>query len=146
RYAPLNMVPVDFVAAAMDVIAHREGLDGQTFHVVDPSAPSFRRTFNLIAEAAGAPRMAKNRLRALRGAATGGPASMAGQLGSLRFLRHELLRDLGIPPALERAQSPKLRFDATNLLRALEGTEVRIPAQEDYVEAMWDYWLRRLSP
>src|SRR6185295_5777370 len=31
-----NIVPVDYVAAAVDHIAHAPDLDGQTFHVVDP--------------------------------------------------------------------------------------------------------------
>ena len=31
-----NIVPVDYVAAAMDHIAHQPGLDGQAFHLVDP--------------------------------------------------------------------------------------------------------------
>src|SRR5690606_31242385 len=102
RYAPLNMVPVDFVAEAIDAIAHRDGLDGKTFHVIDPDAPSFRPSFNLIATAAGAPRMQKNPLKALRGSTkkSGAAAGMIGQLGSVKFLRHELLRDLGLPPAL----------------------------------------------
>jgi short-subunit dehydrogenase len=148
RYAPLNMVPVDFVAASIDAIAHVEGLDGKTFHVVDPGAPSFRQSFNLIAKAAGAPRMQKNPMRSLRGGSkkSGPAAGMIGQLSSVKFLRHELLRDLGLPASLERAQSPKLRFDATNFVAALEGTGVRIPSQHEYVEAIWDYWLRHLSP
>ena len=33
----INIVPVDFVAAAMDHIAHTGGLDGQAFHLTDPS-------------------------------------------------------------------------------------------------------------
>lgn len=36
--ATLNLVPVDFVARAMDHIAHQEGLDGRTFHLVEPLA------------------------------------------------------------------------------------------------------------
>ena len=31
-----NIVPVDWVAAAMDHIAHEPGLDGQAFHLVNP--------------------------------------------------------------------------------------------------------------
>src|SRR3954468_8854345 len=31
-----NIVPVDYVAAAMDHIAHQPDLDGQAFHLVDP--------------------------------------------------------------------------------------------------------------
>ncbi|HEX4580323.1 MAG TPA: SDR family oxidoreductase, partial [Candidatus Dormibacteraeota bacterium] len=33
---PLNLVPVDFVARAMDHIAHLDGLDNRAFHLVDP--------------------------------------------------------------------------------------------------------------
>ena len=32
-----NLVPVDFVAKAMDHIAHQDGLDGQAFHLTDPN-------------------------------------------------------------------------------------------------------------
>ena len=31
-----NVVPVDYVAKAMDHIAHKPGLDGQAFHLVNP--------------------------------------------------------------------------------------------------------------
>ena len=38
-----NIVPVDFVADAMDHIAHQHGLDGQAFHLVDPKPPQVGR-------------------------------------------------------------------------------------------------------
>ena len=38
----INIVPVDFVAKAMDHIAHVEGLDGRAFHLTDPQ-PAQRR-------------------------------------------------------------------------------------------------------
>ena len=36
RSGDTNIVPVDYVAAAMDHIAHQPGLDGQAFHLVNP--------------------------------------------------------------------------------------------------------------
>ena len=33
-----NIVPVDFVAAAMDQIAHQPGLDGRAFHLTNPKS------------------------------------------------------------------------------------------------------------
>ena len=33
----INIVPVDFVADALDYIAHKKGLDGRTFHLTDPA-------------------------------------------------------------------------------------------------------------
>ena len=38
-----NLVPVDFVAAALDHIAHQPGLDGQAFHLTDPQPDACRR-------------------------------------------------------------------------------------------------------
>ena len=38
----INIVPVDFVARAMDHIAHIDGFDGQAFHLTDPK-PLTRR-------------------------------------------------------------------------------------------------------
>src|SRR5262245_3063613 len=43
---PFNIVPVDFVARAVDHIAARPRLDGQTFHVVDPRPLSDGDTLN----------------------------------------------------------------------------------------------------
>ena len=37
RGQEINIVPVDFVAKAMDHIAHQDGLDGKVFHLTDPN-------------------------------------------------------------------------------------------------------------
>ena len=39
----INIVPVDFVADALDYIAHKKGLDGHCFHLTDPAAAPHRR-------------------------------------------------------------------------------------------------------
>ena len=39
----INLVPVDFVVAAMDHIAHLDGLDGRAFHLTDPNPHERRR-------------------------------------------------------------------------------------------------------
>src|SRR6476646_10033167 len=51
----INIVPVDFVAAAIDHIAHEPGLDGQAFHLTDPAPRSAGEVINLFARAADAP-------------------------------------------------------------------------------------------
>jgi NAD(P)-dependent dehydrogenase (short-subunit alcohol dehydrogenase family) len=141
----VHMVPVDFVADAIDAIAHREGLDGQTFHVTDPEPPKFRRTFNLIADAAGAPRMGSFRVDRLANWLPGG-RNVVGQLGSLKFFREQYLASLGVPPAAAQAQNVKLELDTANLRAALEGTSIACPKQDEYVEALWDFYLRKLDP
>jgi NAD(P)-dependent dehydrogenase (short-subunit alcohol dehydrogenase family) len=142
--ARVQMVPVDFVAAAIDAIAHRPGLDGTTFHVVDPQTPRFRTTWNLVAGAAGAPSMGKPRLAA---AGKWLPALGAlGQLGSVRFFRALALESVGVPPVVHDAQNREVEYDTTNLEAALDGSGIVCPPQATYVEALWDYYVRHLDP
>ena len=55
-----NLVPVDFIARAMDHIAHMDDDDlyGDTFHLVDPEPMSVGASLNEFAKAAHAPQFA----------------------------------------------------------------------------------------
>ena len=53
--AGTNLVPVDYVAAAIDHIAHEEGLDGQAFHIVDPKGIKAGEAMNTFARAGARP-------------------------------------------------------------------------------------------
>ncbi|MGK9872172.1 hypothetical protein O6151_23765, partial [Salmonella enterica subsp. enterica] len=53
----INLVPVDYVADAMDHIAHKPKLDGHTFHLVDPAPQRVGEVLNTFARAAHAPEM-----------------------------------------------------------------------------------------
>ncbi|MEZ4426415.1 MAG: SDR family oxidoreductase, partial [Nannocystaceae bacterium] len=143
--APINMVPVDHVAAALDVLAHKPGLDGQTFHVVDPAPPRLLDTWNLLADASGAPRLRRT-IGGRFAARFAGVTQLAGQLGGLRFLRDQLLADFKIPREVRDAWRRDVRYDTENLERALAGTGVRCPPQAAYIEPLWDFWLRNLDP
>ncbi len=144
---PLNMVPVDYVAAALDHIAHVPDGDGKTFHLVDPSPPPFATTFNLLADAAGAPHIKATFDRAARNKLG---AAMLGQLGALSFFRKQLLDDMQVPHEVARLmdemERQRLRFDAASTTAALSDSTVRCPPQSDYTTALWDYWLRHLDP
>ncbi|MBI2571547.1 MAG: SDR family oxidoreductase [Candidatus Schekmanbacteria bacterium] len=144
-HGPINMVPVDYVAAALDYLAHKEGLDGETFHLVDPAPPRFLDTFNLFADAAGAPRLRRTLDASALSFIPGGPEWL-GQLGSLRFIREQIYADLGIPTFLRDAVNDGVRFDTARVDAALAGSGIRCPAQHEYAPALWDYWLRHLDP
>lgn len=53
----INIVPVDFVADAMDHIAHKPRLDGHTFHLTDPEPMRVGEVLNAFARAGHAPEM-----------------------------------------------------------------------------------------
>ena len=56
----INVVPVDFVADAMDFPAHKKGLDGKCFHLTDPAPHRSARPFG-AEEPERAPRRARQR-------------------------------------------------------------------------------------
>lgn len=51
----MNVVPVDYVADAMDHIAHLDGLDGKAFHLTDSEHHRMGALMNIFAHAAHAP-------------------------------------------------------------------------------------------
>lgn len=144
-----NVVPVDFVAKAMDHIAHLpdEQLPSDTFHLVDPHPPSIGQALNEFAKAAHAPRMAA-RLdsKLLRNIVPKPVASGLMQVPTIRRARAQVLQDLGIPPAAWEHREFRCEFDARDAQRALTGTGIAVPPLSAYAARLWDYWERNLDP
>lgn len=143
---PLNLVPVDFVARAMDHIAHLAGLDNRAFHLVDPHPLSLGDTLNTFCRAAHAPEFALRLDRRMARMIPGDTMKMVGGLPVVVGIRRQVLDRLGIPEtALEYMDYPAT-FDATAAQAALDGTSIRVPRLTDYAWKVWDYWERILDP
>jgi len=142
----INIVPVDFVADAIDHIAHEPGLDGQAFSLTDPAPKSAGEVVNLFARAADAPQAALRLDSDVTAPATAlvrtglrffPPAKRAMKIG---------LDQLGIPAGLLSYVSYPTHFDSTNARKALEGSGISVPPLESYADRVWDYWERNLDP
>jgi NAD(P)-dependent dehydrogenase (short-subunit alcohol dehydrogenase family) len=142
----INIVPVDFVAAAIDHIAHEPGLDGQAFHLTDPNPRTAGEVIDLFAKAADAP---QSRLRLDSGMTE--PATSLVRTG-LRWLppakraARVALNQLGIPPAILTYVNYPTHFDSTEAQAALAGSGIEVPPLESYADRVWDYWERNLDP
>jgi thioester reductase-like protein len=135
RLGDTNVVPVDFVAAALDHIAHRPDLDGRAFHLVSPEPQRSEDVVNAFAKVAGAPR--------LSGAL---PKAALPLILRLPGVRGEVLPRLGIPgEALDHVDFTA-RFDARRAQDALAGSGIQVPPLESYAATLWDYWERELDP
>ena len=142
----INLVPVDFVVAAMDHLAHLEGQDGQCFHLIDPRQRRVGEVLNIFARAGHAPTMAfRIDPKLLEMIPVGVSASLAGYR-PLQQVIDTVLRDLQIPRDVLQFSNWQTRFDSTRSQRLLEGTEIRVPPLEDYAWRLWDYWERHLDP
>jgi NAD(P)-dependent dehydrogenase (short-subunit alcohol dehydrogenase family) len=142
---PFNLVPVDFVARAIDHIAHVDGLDGQAFHIVDPAPLSLGDTLNVFCRAAHAPEFALRIDRRMARMLPGGFAAM-GSLPAVKRMREQALARLGIPDAAFTYMDYPATFDATGAQAALAGSGITVPPLHDYAWKVWDYWERHLDP
>jgi NAD(P)-dependent dehydrogenase (short-subunit alcohol dehydrogenase family) len=141
-----NLVPVDYVAAAMDHIAHQPGLDGQAFHLMASKSQRSGEVLNTFAGAAHAPQMAIRIDKRLTDALPKGVGSLLLQLPALKGVRRSILADLGIPEEILGHLGFTAQFDTRDSERALAGTGIEVPPLDSYAERLWDYWERKLDP
>jgi NAD(P)-dependent dehydrogenase (short-subunit alcohol dehydrogenase family) len=141
-----NIVPVDYVAAAIDHIAHQPDLDGQAFHLCAPKSQRSGEVFNTFAHAAHAPHMAIRIDKRLTDALPKGVGSVLLQLPALRGVRRSILADLGIPEEIIGHVGFTAQFDTRDTERALAGSGIEVPPLDGYAELIWDYWERTLDP
>ena len=141
-----NIVPVDYVAAAMDHIAHQPDLDGQAFHLTNPVPMRVGESLNEFAKAAHAPQLALRIDKRLTDALPKGTLSMLMKLPQVRDVRNTMLADFGIPEEVIAHMALKPQFDTRDTERALAGTDIRVPELHTYAERLWDYWERTLDP
>jgi hypothetical protein len=114
-----NIVPVDYVAAAMDHIAHLPDLDGQAFHLVDPKMTRAGDVINTFAQAGHAPKMVVRVDKRMTDMLPKGVLSYAMKLPALKDIRRSVLADLGIPDSIIEYIGLKPTFDARDTRRAL---------------------------
>jgi NAD(P)-dependent dehydrogenase (short-subunit alcohol dehydrogenase family) len=141
-----NVVPVDFVARAMDHIAHQPGLDGQAFHLTSPKSQRSGAVLNTFARAAHAPQLGMRVDKRLLDALPKGTFSMLMKLPPLKDVRRTLLADFGIPEEVVEHVGFTAQFDTRDTERALAGTDIAVPDLDSYAEKLWDYWERNLDP
>ena len=142
----INLVPVDYVAAAMDYLAHVTGQDGQCFHLTDPRQRRVGEVLNLFARSGHAPTMAFRLDPKLLDLIPDNVTTSMANYRPLQQVVDTILRDLRIPRDVMQFFNWQTRFDCTRTQRLLDGTEIRVPSLEDYAWRLWDYWERHLDP
>jgi thioester reductase-like protein len=141
-----NIVPVDWVAGALEHIAHEPNLDGRAFHLTDPRPQRVDDLINELAKVAHAPRFAVSIDKRLTDPLPKWPLSLALALPPLRQARKLALRELGIPPEVLAHMELVPRFDTREAARALAGSPLEQPPPlKDYVARLWDYWDREMD-
>jgi NAD(P)-dependent dehydrogenase (short-subunit alcohol dehydrogenase family) len=142
----INIVPVDFVAAAIDHIAHKPRLNGRAFHLTDPNPHTAGEVINLFARAADAPQMAVRLGTDVTEPATSALRSALKLFPPAKRAATLALDQAGLPAELLTYVDYPTTFDSTRTQKALQGSGIEVPRLESYATRVWDYWERNLDP
>lgn len=134
-----NVVPVDFVAAALVELMLRPGLDGRTFHLVSPEAQPVRQIYAALAKAADAPTPVADLPGALARPLLEPPARVRG-------VRDAALRRMGVPPVMLDNLTVPTRFTTERTREALQDSGIAMPPFPSYAGKLWAYWREHLDP
>ena len=142
----INIVPVDFVADALDHLAHKKGLDRKCFHLTDPAPHRIGEVLNIFAKAAHAPQMTMRINARMFGFIPAPILYGIGSLAPVKRMIRAVLKDLGIPKDVFQFVNWPTRYDNREAAKALKGSGIAVPHLETYAAKLWDYWERNLDP
>ncbi len=143
----VNIVPVDFVVAALDHISHLPTTkSGSCFHLTDPEGLRVGDVLAIFAKAAHAPKMNVFVNAALLGFIPKGVKKSLMALAPVRRVRNAVMKDLGLPEDILTFINYPTRFDNRDAAAALKGSGIDCPPLKDYAWRLWDYWERHLDP
>lgn len=142
----VNLVPVDYVAAALAHLSQLPDQDFRCFHLTDPEPRHAGEVLNLFARAGHAPlmglRVDTELLRSL-------PIDLSAALNAyepLRAIVDQLLDDLQLPRSVLTFVNMPTLFDNRRTRTLLQNSDVTLPRLESYSWRIWDYWERHLDP
>ncbi|WP_205474523.1 SDR family oxidoreductase [Nocardioides sp. SYSU D00038] len=150
-----NVVPVDYVAKAMDHLAHLPDRDGEAFHLVNPEPQPVVDMVNAFCAAAGAPQFATPLDRRVTGAGPLGlvpralrPSTVLTNLvkaAPVQAVLDQTVGRLGIPAEVLAHTSFTAVFDSRATEKALAGSGISVPDLESYARTLWTYWEENLD-
>jgi NAD(P)-dependent dehydrogenase (short-subunit alcohol dehydrogenase family) len=143
----VNIVPVDFVVAALDHISHHHARAScKCFHIVDPVGYRVGDVLDIFSKAAHAPKMNLFVNAALFGFIPKSVKKGMMALAPVRRVRNAVIKDLGVPEDMFSFVNYPTRFDCRETLSALKDSGIECPNLHDYAWRIWDYWERHLDP
>ncbi|MFE0028478.1 SDR family oxidoreductase [Amycolatopsis sp. NPDC059021] len=148
-----NLVPVDYVVAAMEYLMHRDAPSGATYHLASPRPQPLHEVYNAFSRAAGGPRIGavlparpSTVVRSAGSRLARIAAAGVDRIPGGRATRAAVLDELGIPLAVLPHLSMDVEFDTARTTAALFGSGVELPELRDYAHPLYRYWREHLDP
>lgn len=144
-----SVVPVDYVAAAMTYLMHRDAPPGTVYRLAGPETLAVKEIYNAFAEAAGAPRIVATAPKIVSKVVA--VLTDAVMRRAARGLRNRaacpgVLAELGMAGSiLPRREQTDIGEDLATQ-QALAGSGLTAPPLRDYAEKIYRYWATYTDP
>ncbi|WP_020661765.1 SDR family oxidoreductase [Amycolatopsis benzoatilytica] len=141
-----NLVPVDYVVAAMEYLMHRDAPSGSTYHLASPRPQKLHEVYNAFARVAGAPRVRTTVPSGLLRATASRLAAVVDRVPTGRATRAAVLTELGVPLEVLPHLNAEVEFDTARTTSELYGSGVHLAELPNYAEPLYRYWRAHLDP
>jgi NAD(P)-dependent dehydrogenase (short-subunit alcohol dehydrogenase family) len=129
------IAPVDYVASAMDALAHKDGLDGTVFHLFQNPSVSVGELTEIILSAAKGPEFA-SKIKV-----PSPPKFLQAALNKIpRAVEAQISEIIGVPVSVLGYITSRAIFEDKATRDALRDTSIRCPDLRDYIDKLWAYW------
>ena len=147
RGGMLNIVPVDYVADAMDHLAHLPDQDNRCYFLTHPEGISVGDLAATLSAIANGPHItmplnSRQEKRLLR--APGKLLKSTGRILPLDKVTKNLLQKWGLPPDILQFVDYPTRFDSRATHALLKEAGIVCPDVQDYAGVLWQYWEKHL--
>jgi NAD(P)-dependent dehydrogenase (short-subunit alcohol dehydrogenase family) len=138
------IVPVDYVVAAMDWLAHEDHFDRRCFHLFQAHSPTVGRLLEIFLGTAHGPEVvSKLNVSPVAGVIS----SVSRQLGRAtpERAKRQLADAIGVPISVLSYAWNRTEFDARDTRAALRGSGIKCPDIGRYAGKLWSYWEQYLD-
>lgn len=142
----MNLVPVDYVASALDAISHQPDLSQDTFHLTAPRDLKTCEVMNLFARPARSPRFVALLPEPLSRWLIRVFSRSLDRSAYGRAARQTFLQKTGLPPTAFNVLDWHTGFDASHTQAVLQPLGIHCPDPQEYAATLWHYWAQRTLP
>jgi NAD(P)-dependent dehydrogenase (short-subunit alcohol dehydrogenase family) len=135
----INIVPVDFVAKAIDHLSHVEDKDQQCFFITDPNSVRVGDLMRTMLKIAGGPEITDVNMP-LVDTATEAYGKLLGSIAPVKQLTNKLVESVGIPSQVMSYLYFPTKYDNQATTELLAEADIVCPPFESYAPVLWNYW------
>nr|WHW29721.1 putative oxidoreductase, short-chain dehydrogenase/reductase family [uncultured bacterium] len=136
----INIVPVDFVASAIDHLAHLPDQNHRCFYITDPNGIRVGDLLKCLLKISGGGKLRSLDIPLLDVASEKAGNAVA-KIAPIKRLSTKLMDRMGVPAEVLGYINYPTHYDNVQTTALLAEAGIACPPFQDYARVIWDYWL-----